>query len=1065
MLEIFSVGDSTYLQTVLNAVAMIAGTGDYRKAAAVGGLIGVLIILLRALMQWDGRGIRYQDLFLAYVLWLMLYAPSIKVSVEDAYTGKVVVVDHVPLGPAVVGSVMSNMGYRTTRLFEQAFGTPTMTGHGFADSLQTITAVRKNLLSQVTLGAANVPNAGSDMENSFANYVRECTLTGVDLQLNTIDGILRDPNPMNAIRFDSDIYMTEIYVGGQAQTKTCTDAWTALGVVANGNFSTALQASLHQTLGVAAAANTLPKIQDAFDALAGPGVVNATDYMLMSAILPMFEKGVVGRHEDAMHWTKAAMVEQAIQQRNTQWAAEQTLFSRIVRPMMAFIEGLSYAIAPIMAFVVMLGSVGLRMNIGYFSMLLWIQLWMPILAVINLFIQLSAAGKMAALTSANYHLPSMMGIYQMDMELQQWLSIGGMLAASTPAITLMLIYRGAVTATHFLGRMDGGDYVNEKITTPDVISPAPLLNAQPQHQYSPLSGVTMTGSDKVLPAFNVGKDLNATIASASMDSQQATSNFMESVAATASKSTNLTHDAFDSQSLGKQIASSTSHTDAYNRQFGEALAKKHSDSGISADHFSALVAGSANAGLNLSPDKLGAAIAGRLQNDFQIGQDKSDAIATDIAQTVTDSQGYQAGLARSLALDAQSGTRQVASMGLQSQDLSTLQHSATDALSASETYQQTVSAQSRFGSQASFGAAETGLKLANNASLMERLDQHLDQFGLRGDAQRLASQWKATGWISSNDQAYAAAGMSLLTGFSSPSYRTLDNQQARSAEMAGYQLLGDAFNAPQAKSEWNPNRNQVLLSQTPELGATQTSVEQAGLTDPRIEAEQASQQAQDHMKTSQDKMHQGENIVTRNFNQNSNAIKDESQSGFSDIRQQKADYFRSAIAEAANRTPSAAEWEYDTVGGSIYNTAKDIEALGAAGSSAVKQFSGNMTAALNQGKSYWQAVKEAATKSELGFVETTKTWADQQVNVVADKLTPSQQAYYRASLYEGFAGIVISGDNDGAMGRAKQQLLAEEGETDGENIAKLLRSAAGQNRGDLLDQIANYNLAQGRLQD
>jgi hypothetical protein len=38
-----------------------------------------------------------------------------------------------------------------------------------------------------------------------------------------------------------------------------------------------------------------------------------------------FTRWWVGRHEDAMHWTKAAMIEQAIQQRNTQWAAEQTL--------------------------------------------------------------------------------------------------------------------------------------------------------------------------------------------------------------------------------------------------------------------------------------------------------------------------------------------------------------------------------------------------------------------------------------------------------------------------------------------------------------------------------------------------------------------------------------------------------------------------------------------------------------------------------------------------------------------------------------------------------------------
>ena len=36
MFEIFSVGDSAYLQAVLNAIAMISGTGDYSAAAAVG---------------------------------------------------------------------------------------------------------------------------------------------------------------------------------------------------------------------------------------------------------------------------------------------------------------------------------------------------------------------------------------------------------------------------------------------------------------------------------------------------------------------------------------------------------------------------------------------------------------------------------------------------------------------------------------------------------------------------------------------------------------------------------------------------------------------------------------------------------------------------------------------------------------------------------------------------------------------------------------------------------------------------------------------------------------------
>jgi conjugal transfer mating pair stabilization protein TraG len=1063
MFEIFSVGDSAYLQAVLNAVAMISGTGDYRTAAGVGGLIGVIIIMVRALLQWDGRGLRYQDLFLAYILWLMLYAPSVKVTIEDAYTGSVVVVDHVPLGPAVVGSVMSNMGYRSTRLFEQAFALPSMTGHGFADSLQTLTAVRRNLLSRVGLGAANTPNAGSDMETSFANYVRECTLTGVDLNLKSVDAILRDADPLNALRFDSDIYMTQIYVGGQPQTKTCTDAWADLGVVANGAFATSLENLLQQTLGVAAASDTVPKIQEAFDALAGPGIINAADYMLMSAIMPMFEKGVIGRHEDAMHWTKASMIEQALQQRNTQWAAEQTLFSRIVRPMMAFIEGLSYAIAPIMAFVVLFGSVGLRMNIGYFSMLLWIQLWMPILAVVNLFINMSAAGKMAALTSANYNLPSMMGIYQLDMELQQWLSIGGMLAASTPAITLMLIYRGAVTATHFLGRMDGGDYVNEKIATPDVVSPGPLLNAQPLHQYSPLSAVTLTGSDKVLPTFSAGRDLNAAVASASQASEQATSSFMHNVSATASKTHSITSDAFDSRSLGQQIASSSSHTDTYNRQFGETFAKKHSDTGISADHFSALVAGSANAGAKLSEEALGAALSGRLQNDFKVGQDKSDSIAADIAQTVTDSQGYQAGLAKSLALDAQSGTRNVASMGLQNQSLSSLQHSATDAVSASETYQQTVSTGQRFGAQASFGAAETGLRLASDGALMERLDQALDQYGLRGDAQRLASQWKAAGWLSHSDQAYAAAGMSLLTGFSSPSYRTLDSQQSRSAEIAGYQLLGDAFHAPTTDPSWNPGKNESIKTLAPEIGTVQSVVDNANLVDPRQEAEGATYRVYNQINRSRGRIASGEESIEANHTQSLKAIDQHSSEGFAEMRQLKAEHFRSVIASAANNTPSAAEFSYNMLGGSIYNTAKDIEAAGAAGSLVVKQFTDSFKEARFKGENYWESLKFAASQSYPGFTEATNTWADQRVNEVADRLTPTQQAYYRAAMFEAFAGIAVAGDNNGNMGAAKQRLLAEEGETDGNNIAKLLRSAAGQNRGDLIDQIGNFNRAQGRI--
>jgi conjugal transfer mating pair stabilization protein TraG len=68
-------------------------------------------------------------------------------------------------------------------------------------------------------------------------------------------------------------------------------------------------------------------------------------------------------------------------------------------------------------------------------------------------------------------------------------------------------------------------------------------------------------------------------------------------------------------------------------------------------------------------------------------------------------------------------------------------------------------------------------------------------------------------------------------------------------------------------------------------------------------------------------------------------------------------------------------------------------------------------------------------------------------------------------MFEAFAGIAVGSEDFGRLGQAKQWLLEEEGDTDGNNIAKLLRSAAGQNRNDLIDQIGNFNRARGRVND
>jgi conjugal transfer mating pair stabilization protein TraG len=305
--------------------------------------------------------------------------------------------------------------------------------------------------------------------------------------------------------------------------------------------------------------------------------------------------------------------------------------------------------------------------------------------------------------------------------------------------------------------------------------------------------------------------------------------------------------------------------------------------------------------------------------------------------------------------------------------------------------------------------------------------------------------------------------MSLLTGFSSPSYRTLDDQQSHQAQLSGYQLLGDAFNAPQADQTLNASQNESLKTNAPETGKVQASVEQANLKDPRAETESLNQRAQGQIRSATGKVAGGEARVGAQHDRNLAEREQNSKEGFGQLANIKAEHFRQSIAAAANDTPSAAEASYNFLGGSLYNTAKTLEAVGMVGKEHINRFVAYARTAYENGENVWDAVKSAASQSYPGFTEVSQIWADQRVNEVADKLTPNQQAYYKAAMFEAFAGIAVGVDDNGSMGAAKQRLLNEEDPVDVDNVAKLLRQAAGQNRPDLIDQIGNLNRARGRI--
>lgn len=518
MWEIYSIGDAAFLERVLNSLAMIAGTGNLEAVAGIGMLVGLIIMGFQSIYQ-GGEGIKFQNLLVAWIMYAMMFGSGARVAIEDVYSGQVRVVDNVPFGVAAAGSMVSQLGYGVTSLFEQAFGEAQMTKHGFAFALETLANLRKATLTQSAIGGANSPSTNDDVWKSWRNYIADCTMTGVSLKQYTTEEVMKGTrgggSVLESLRFDSQAYGTEIRINGAPNNgfMTCTDAYVTLQAYTTTTFMDKLRKHLSVGFGVPET-DVDDRIQQAFQAV-DLAMIDSQNYMLATVMEPIFNWGQVDNELNFQRVAVATMLHTSIQQRNEQWAAEQALFNTVVRPMITFFEGMVYATAPMMAFLIGLGPMGVSLMGKYLLILIWIQLWMPILSVINLYLHMAVGKRMIALDSAaqgDTPLASFYGIHAMDQTLQTWIATGGMLASSVPAITLMLIYGGAVTATSLASRMSAGNVPTDH-STPSIASNAPLLERQSMRTSNDTHGLSATGAEQT--KLQIGGNYSSTLGSSS----------------------------------------------------------------------------------------------------------------------------------------------------------------------------------------------------------------------------------------------------------------------------------------------------------------------------------------------------------------------------------------------------------------------------------------------------------------------------------------------------------------------------------------------------------------------
>lgn len=560
---IYSIGDAAFLEQILNSVAMICGTNDLNRIVAIGLLLGFFAIVMQSIFE-GAKSLNVQHVFIGWIMYAAFYGPSCTIKIEDVYSGQVRVVSNVPIGVGITGGIVSKIGYGLTSMFEQGFQiSGNVSNSKYNESLKLLSETRRTMYSNAIFSALDQSLGGGnvDSKQSIVNYMKECPLVKVDLNIESLTKLMTQEID-KSMKFSSNVFGTTLYLNpnGAPQNYTCSEAWTHIQNLTSNLATGVLAYTLTSVLDIDSTHgdSASNKINDSLQMM-GLSSLNANMYVKLSLLEPLYNEAAMGKYQDMQDYSSALMINQAIQQRNAQWSSEQTLFMTTVRPLVTFFEGFVYALTPIMAFIIVLGGMGIKLIGRYIQVVLWIQLWLPVLAITNLYIYMASREELIAINSTSASaLDSFYALNATTDKLDTWIATGGMLAAATPLIALFVISGSSYAFTNLAGRLNGADFTNEKINTPDALNNGPVMSTEPENKFNVTSGGMNSGAESLLGSINIGQNAQSSLSSAKEELKQSSSAFTSTLSNAVSSSVSDAESYQKVASIGQSISSSNS---------------------------------------------------------------------------------------------------------------------------------------------------------------------------------------------------------------------------------------------------------------------------------------------------------------------------------------------------------------------------------------------------------------------------------------------------------------------------------------------------------------------------
>lgn len=439
---------------VLNAVVMLVGSGgtggDYLGLVRVAAMLGIFVATATGFAKARGEDAAHYVIMVA-IFYSTLLVPRVTVTIQDhgsaggGYGAGLSTVANVPIGLAFFASATSQIGYWLTNTAETFYTLPDASLRlGQGGMMAGSRALRESA------GASIVdPILAQDM----TSFMRDCINPEIVASPVVMSAILRSKNLLDDFTTFSLVNPGRMVTLASLGLKDCAQAFTSLktrmapeATSALGRIAKTISPSVTDAQALTYMTALLPA-SEALIMTASASAADAIKQRMMVNVLNDTGK-TIGQLMNDPSAVQAGLGEAiAAQSANTSYRVMAKMAQESLPVIRNAVELVIIGVFPIMLIVIIIaGSKGGAVLKSYVMMMLWVQLWAPIYAIINYI------GTMQSAKSMRGSLAGVDGVAIDNAAalLNTTLSgeaITGLLCISVPMIALALVKGGEMAAT------------------------------------------------------------------------------------------------------------------------------------------------------------------------------------------------------------------------------------------------------------------------------------------------------------------------------------------------------------------------------------------------------------------------------------------------------------------------------------------------------------------------------------------------------------------------------------------------------------------------------------------